>query len=143
MKGLCSPGCLLAMIVKELIQMRRDRMTFAIMFGLPIVQILLFGFVINSDPRHLPTEALLASSGQWTGGTNPPAGIEEQHLFRLCQAGRHRAGRPKPLNARGGSVRHQISRRISVTICLGAINPPFCWKQMLRIRWRLQVQQGL
>ncbi len=47
-----------AMIVKELIQMRRDRMTFAIMFGLPIVQMLLFGFVINSDPRHLPTAVL-------------------------------------------------------------------------------------
>jgi len=43
--------------------MRRDRMTFAIMFGLPIVQILLFGFVINSDPRHLPTAALLADNG--------------------------------------------------------------------------------
>ena len=63
MKGLFSPGRLLAMIVKELIQMRRDRMTFAIMFGLPIVQILLFGFVINSDPRHLPTAALLADNG--------------------------------------------------------------------------------
>ena len=63
MKGLFSPGRLLSMIVKELIQMRRDRMTFAIMFGLPIVQILLFGFVINSDPRHLPTAALLADNG--------------------------------------------------------------------------------
>jgi ABC-2 type transport system permease protein len=63
MKCSFSPGRLLAMIVKELIQMRRDRMTFAIMFGLPIVQILLFGFVINSDPRHLPTAALLADNG--------------------------------------------------------------------------------
>jgi ABC-2 type transport system permease protein len=63
MKGLLSPCRLLAMIVKELIQMRRDRMTFAIMFGLPIIQILLFGLVINSDPRHLPTAALLADNG--------------------------------------------------------------------------------
>jgi hypothetical protein len=45
------------------VQMRRDRMTFAIIFGLPIVQILLFGFVINSDPRHLPIAALLADNG--------------------------------------------------------------------------------
>src|SRR5271166_4378602 len=63
MKDLFSPGRLLAMIVKELIQMRRDRMTFAIMFGLPIVQILLFGFVINADPRHLPSAVLLADNG--------------------------------------------------------------------------------
>ncbi len=63
MKDLFSPGRLLAMIVKELIQMRRDQMTFAIMFGLPIVQILLFGFVINADPRHLPSAVLLADNG--------------------------------------------------------------------------------
>ena len=63
MKDLFSPGRLLAMIVKELIQMRRDRMTFAIMFGLPIVQILLFGFVINADPRHLPSAVLLGDNG--------------------------------------------------------------------------------
>src|ERR1700731_3982512 len=63
MRGLFSPGRLAAMIVKELIQMRRDRMTFAIMFGLPIVQILLFGLVINSDPRHLAAAVLLADDG--------------------------------------------------------------------------------
>ena len=63
MKGLFSPRRLMAMIVKELIQMRRDRMTFAIMFGLPIVQILLFGLVINSDPRHLAAAVLLADNG--------------------------------------------------------------------------------
>ena len=59
MKGFISPRRLVAMIVKELIQMRRDRMTFAIMFGLPIVQILLFGLVINSDPRHLAAAVLV------------------------------------------------------------------------------------
>src|SRR5262249_44090810 len=60
---LFSPARLLGMIVKELIQMRRDRMTFAIMFGIPIVQMLLFGYAINSDPRHLPTAVLLADEG--------------------------------------------------------------------------------
>ena len=63
MKGPLSPRRLLGMIIKELIQMRRDRMTFAIMFGLPILQMLLFGFVINSDPRHLPTAVLSADDG--------------------------------------------------------------------------------
>lgn len=44
-----------AILVKELVQMRRDRMTFAMMLALPIVQLVLFGYAINMDPRHLPT----------------------------------------------------------------------------------------
>jgi len=44
-----------ALLVKEFIQMRRDRLTFAMMIGLPIVQLLLFGFAINTDVKHLPT----------------------------------------------------------------------------------------
>ena len=44
-----------AVLLKEFIQMRRDRVTFAMMIGLPIIQLLLFGFAINTDPRHLPT----------------------------------------------------------------------------------------
>lgn len=44
-----------AILLKELIQMRRDRLTFAMMLGIPVIQLVLFGFAINSDPRHLPT----------------------------------------------------------------------------------------
>jgi ABC-2 type transport system permease protein len=44
-----------ALLVKEFIQMRRDRLTFAMMIGLPIIQLLLFGFAINTDVKHLPT----------------------------------------------------------------------------------------
>ena len=44
-----------AIVLKEFIQMRRDRLTFAIMIIMPIIQLVLFGFAINSDPRHLPT----------------------------------------------------------------------------------------
>lgn len=44
-----------AVFIKELIQMKRDRLTFAMMLGVPIMQLLLFGFAINSDPKHLPT----------------------------------------------------------------------------------------
>jgi ABC-2 type transport system permease protein len=43
--------------------MRRDRLTFAMMLGIPVIQMLLFGFAINSDPRHLPTAVLLADHG--------------------------------------------------------------------------------
>ncbi len=51
---------LLAMIFKEALQLRRDRLTFAMMFGIPIMQLVLFGFAINNDPKGLPT-AVLAS----------------------------------------------------------------------------------
>jgi len=55
---LLSPTRLLAMILKEFIQMKRDRLTFAMMIGIPIIQLTLFGFAINSDPKHLPTVVL-------------------------------------------------------------------------------------
>lgn len=44
-----------ALLTKEFIQMWRDRMTFGMMIGLPIIQLLLFGFAINTDVKHLPT----------------------------------------------------------------------------------------
>lgn len=44
----------IAILVKEFRQMRRDRLTFAMMVGVPIMQLILFGFAINTDPRGLP-----------------------------------------------------------------------------------------
>lgn len=52
-----------AIVVKEFIQMRRDRLTFGMMIGIPLLQLVLFGFAINSDPKHLPTAVLLADHG--------------------------------------------------------------------------------
>jgi ABC-2 type transport system permease protein len=48
-----------AVIVKEFVQMRRDRLTFAMMVGIPILQLILFGFAINADPKALPTAVLV------------------------------------------------------------------------------------
>ena len=44
-----------AIVRKELIQLKRDRLTFAMMIGIPILQLTLFGYAINNDPRRLPT----------------------------------------------------------------------------------------
>jgi ABC-2 type transport system permease protein len=44
-----------AVLRKEFIQLRRDRLTFAMLIGVPIMQLVLFGYAINSDPKHLPT----------------------------------------------------------------------------------------
>lgn len=52
-----------AMVVKEFVQMRRDRLTFGMMIGIPLIQLVLFGYAINSDPKRLPTAVLLADDG--------------------------------------------------------------------------------
>jgi ABC-2 type transport system permease protein len=52
-----------AMVAKEFIQMRRDRVTFAMIFGIPIMQLLLFGYVINNDPRHMPAAVINSDTG--------------------------------------------------------------------------------
>ncbi len=58
-----SPRRFWAMVVKEFIQMRRDRMTFGMMVGIPLLQLTLFGFAINSDPKHLPVAVITADDG--------------------------------------------------------------------------------
>ena len=45
----------MAILMKEFVQMRRDRLTFAMIVGIPILQLVLFGYAINSDPKSLPT----------------------------------------------------------------------------------------
>jgi ABC-2 type transport system permease protein len=58
-------GRLRGIIVKEFSQMRRDRLTFAMMLGIPLIQLTLFGYAINSDPRHLPAAVVLADRGPY------------------------------------------------------------------------------
>jgi ABC-2 type transport system permease protein len=48
-----------AMVVKEFIQLRRDRVSFGMIVMLPVMQLLLFGYAINTTPHHLPTAVLL------------------------------------------------------------------------------------
>ena len=55
-----------AMIVKEFVQMRRDRMTFASMLFVPVLQLTLFGYAINTDPKHLPAAVLSRDDGPLT-----------------------------------------------------------------------------
>ncbi|NOZ31511.1 MAG: ABC transporter permease [Alphaproteobacteria bacterium] len=58
-----SAGRFMAVLIKEFIQMRRDRVTFAMIIGVPIMQLILFGYAINSDPKNLPTLVEMADSG--------------------------------------------------------------------------------
>ena len=59
MRGGFAFGRFWAILVKEFVQMRRDRLTFAMMVGVPVIQLLLFGYAINADPRTLPTAVVM------------------------------------------------------------------------------------
>lgn len=55
-----------AVFFKELVQMRRDRLTFAMMVMMPVIQLLLFGYAINNDPRHMPAVVEVRDDGPMT-----------------------------------------------------------------------------
>ena len=52
-------------VVKEFLQLRRDRLTFGMIVGIPVIQLLLFGYAINSDPKHLPTALVLGEQSSF------------------------------------------------------------------------------
>jgi ABC-2 type transport system permease protein len=56
----------IAVLMKEFVQMRRDRLTFAMMIGVPVMQLVLFGYAINMDPRALPAAVVTADSSPFT-----------------------------------------------------------------------------
>jgi ABC-2 type transport system permease protein len=56
-------GRMLAIFIKEVQQMLRDRLTFAMAVGIPIIQLVLFGYAINTDPKGLPTAIVAYDHG--------------------------------------------------------------------------------
>jgi len=56
----------IGIIVKEFIQLKRDRLTFGMIIGIPVLQLVLFGYAINSDPRRLPTAVLSADASVYS-----------------------------------------------------------------------------
>ena len=71
-------------MLKEFLQLRRDRITFGMVVGMPIVQLILFGYAINTDPKHLPT-AVVDRRPQRVHA-QLPRGDEDQRLLRLRRA---------------------------------------------------------
>ena len=72
-----------AVVLKAFIQMRRDGMTFGMMVGIPLLQLTLFGYAINSDPRHLPTAVLLADQGPFA--RTLVAALRHSNYFALAR----------------------------------------------------------
>jgi len=53
-------------VLKEFLQLRRDRVTFGMIVGIPVVQLLLFGYAINTEPKHLPTAVVVGEHSEFT-----------------------------------------------------------------------------
>ena len=68
-------------IVKEFTQLRRDRLTFGMIIGIPVLQLILFGYAINSDPKQLPTAVLAADSGPYSRSVL--AAMQTSGYFRI------------------------------------------------------------
>ena len=73
-----------AVLVKEVIQMRRDRLTFAMIVGIPIIQLVLFGYAINTDPKRLPTGIVIADPGPASRAIL--AGMDRSGYFAIRRA---------------------------------------------------------
>ena len=71
----------IGIIVKEFIQLRRDRLTFGMIIGIPVLQLVLFGYAINADPKRLPTAVLSADSGPYSRSLL--AAMQTSGYFRL------------------------------------------------------------
>src|SRR5262249_51489615 len=53
-------------VLKEFLQLRRDRITFGMIVGMPVAQLILFGYAINADPKHLPTAVVISEQSEFT-----------------------------------------------------------------------------
>jgi len=61
-----------AILLKEVLQLRRDRLTMAMIIGVPLMQLTLFGFAINFNPKALPTAVAIADPGIFPAPSSPP-----------------------------------------------------------------------
>ncbi len=78
---------LIAMIRKEFVQLRRDRLTFAMMLGIPLIQLILFGFAINGDPKQLPTVVVAHEQTEFTRAI--VSGLENSRYFKVISTTSH------------------------------------------------------
>ena len=94
-----------AIVVKEFIQMRRDRLTFGMMVGIPMIQLILFGYAINSNPKHLPTVVFAADNSPFS--RTVIWGLRNSSYFDITREARS-AAEIRTLLA-GGSVQFAVT----------------------------------
>jgi ABC-2 type transport system permease protein len=71
-----------AMVLKEFLQLRRDRVSFGMIIGIPVMQLILFGFAINTDPKHMPTAILDADHSEFTRSFI--SALEKSEYFKIA-----------------------------------------------------------
>jgi len=74
-----------AIFIKEFQQMLRDRLTFAMVIGIPIIQLILFGYAINTDPKNLAT-AVVSAEGSVFSQSFVTA-LENTGYFKVVSVG--------------------------------------------------------
>jgi ABC-2 type transport system permease protein len=82
-------GRVRAMLLKELLQLRRDRVTLATMISIPLLQLIMFGYAINTTPRDLPTAVLLQESSDV--GRSILAALQNTKFFKVTRVLRDEA----------------------------------------------------
>jgi ABC-2 type transport system permease protein len=94
-----------AVLVKEFIQLSRDRITYALILAVPVIQMLLFGYAVNTDPRHLPTAVLVQENSVMARSV--VSGIANSSYFSIT----HQARSPAELDAlvRTGQVQFAVT----------------------------------
>ncbi|MFZ4099648.1 MAG: ABC transporter permease [Chlamydiia bacterium] len=85
----------IAMVIKELIQLRRDRLTFAMIIGIPILELVVFGYAVNTDPRYLPTAVVSADSSIFTRSLI--SGLKNSDYFQFLDHVKDEAGGTRSL----------------------------------------------
>jgi len=78
-----------AMLIKEFIQLRRDRMSFGMIIMIPLMQLVLFGYAINTTPRHLPTAVLLQETSDV--GRSILAALKNTRYFKVTHVAHNAA----------------------------------------------------
>ena len=120
-----------AMLIKEFIQLKRDRVSFAMIIMIPLVQLLLFGYAINTNPRHLPTAVLLQEQSDL--GRSIFKAIENTKYFDVTHVVR---ARPNSIvcSHPARCCSRSRSRPISSARCGAATARRFWWPPMQPIR---------
>ncbi|MBN8958018.1 MAG: ABC transporter permease [Rhizobiales bacterium] len=72
-----------AMLIKEFIQLRRDRVSFAMIVMIPLMQLILFGYAINTTPRDLPTAVLVQETSDV--GRSILAALQNTRYFKITK----------------------------------------------------------
>ena len=118
-----------AMLVKEFIQLRRDRVSFAMIIMIPLVQLMLFGYAINTNPRQFADRG--AAAGAERSRPLDPGGAREYQIFqghRICRTAKPRSTNCSP---RARCCSPWKSRRISSARCAAATSRR-CWSRPTR-----------